>query len=1302
MYSKFTFVIPVFFLLLFVSSAFCADPTWVPFRQGNPPDVPQITLLESNDDYVRYRVITSGMWVSDVIGTDMNTYQKLELRKERNDTEIGYPMLPRAPVNLAIPTGSTVSVSITYSNSQLFSGYYVAPYPTFDIDGNGHVIEIYTPDPSTYSTSSLYPTTAWLTRDQGKFRTQETIGVDVHPIRCRLVPQTIEVSDTMEVRVDFNGGVGGALQELGIFAVSARMAFLNYDLLGEPVYNGGMGSVAVRDADEWENNWALYPCDYLIVVPNDDWLAEEVGFLNDVISFASMRASISNFDISIIKLGNAVDPNDGQLDPVQPDFYQPEFPPVIYADGCFGSIREFAKGLYENGDANNTGDGILGFLLLVGDARDDSNLGEEEELSQHDWLIPSPMTFQERIPIDLSHAPIRQNGTDYFYGCLSEALPLDYDEWNQQWTTPPDIAIGRFPVGNAQEMNNIYNKMVTYCLGTTSTSYRNNLLGVAARTTDLRDQQKDWFRDAFGQWTNEINGSTYYGYGYTGDPEVTSNPLPHQLHTDNNEPNPWPDDITWITDKLQTGVGVYSFAGHGMPNYGLQYSYMGPNPSNKLYLMISYSCGSGWIDAYAEQMADNNFRYGGAGWNIDYDGFGEEMTVKSLTGSIGLIVSSRNLQRISSFMFEKVSNSLISEESTYVGQAFLGWQNDSPWEGFNHPLFHYLGDPALDIFMDTPPSVGTDITQNTQWSGQVYVYNSIRVRNNAILEIMPGAEITLLAPLILEDNAFLISAGTELNPVKIHGDKRSFIEIRDTGNAWFWDTKLYDMDFGIVGKAGSGVSMEDCTIRDCNIGAFFDECDFALLEDCEIYDVDYGVVGFYSDVDLTGNHLHDIVKCGIYSMHSGGLWRWNIVEEVQDGEVLGDGAYIFNASNPVLGGNDFRFNQRYGMKITGNAAPVFNSVVQNGNSIQNNLGEAQMYLHQANITLVNSHNNIMSPNDEGILIQDASNQVHDVRFNYFGNPALVNGDRFLPAGYTWNPPDQIPNVYFPIDNPPDPGDKGGLANIASDSLASRLFFSALEMVKDSSYHEAADLFYRIVRTYPNTVAAPMALIHWEGIYRRLNWDANQLIRYINTIAERNLPERMERTLHRIRTDAFILAEQWEEALDLCDLELQDRAIDRMDSAGVYIDIATILRRMNGENVLMDIDAVHRYRGMITTTDNEFLELLTDLGEGKIPDRELNNGEIPEQFVLYACYPNPFNAVTRIRYGLKEASKVKISVFDVNGREVVKLVNTEQQAGNYACLWDGHDRFNNPAASGLYFYTLDTGSFKTTRKMTLVK
>jgi len=89
--------------------------------------------------------------------------------------------------------------------------------------------------------------------------------------------------------------------------------------------------------------------------------------------------------------------------------------------------------------------------------------------------------------------------------------------------------------------------------------------------------------------------------------------------------------------------------------------------------------------------------------------------------------------------------------------------------------------------------------------------------------------------------------------------------------------------------------------------------------------------------------------------------------------------------------------------------------------------------------------------------------------------------------------------------------------------------------------------------------------------------------------------------------------------------------------------------------------------------------------------------LPTEFAVVGCYPNPFNPTTTISFELPVASSVSLTVFDLEGREVVGLADGFRQAGSHQVTFDG-----SGLASGIYIYRLEAGEFSTTGKMVMLK
>ncbi len=99
--------------------------------------------------------------------------------------------------------------------------------------------------------------------------------------------------------------------------------------------------------------------------------------------------------------------------------------------------------------------------------------------------------------------------------------------------------------------------------------------------------------------------------------------------------------------------------------------------------------------------------------------------------------------------------------------------------------------------------------------------------------------------------------------------------------------------------------------------------------------------------------------------------------------------------------------------------------------------------------------------------------------------------------------------------------------------------------------------------------------------------------------------------------------------------------------------------------------------------------------------------IPTENALLPNYPNPFNPETWIPYDLAQDADVAIHIYNIKGESIRQLSLGFQTAGTYrtrarAAHWDGNNETGEQVASGLYFYTLQAGQFKTTRQMVIRK
>jgi hypothetical protein len=103
-----------------------------------------------------------------------------------------------------------------------------------------------------------------------------------------------------------------------------------------------------------------------------------------------------------------------------------------------------------------------------------------------------------------------------------------------------------------------------------------------------------------------------------------------------------------------------------------------------------------------------------------------------------------------------------------------------------------------------------------------------------------------------------------------------------------------------------------------------------------------------------------------------------------------------------------------------------------------------------------------------------------------------------------------------------------------------------------------------------------------------------------------------------------------------------------------------------------------------------------IGYGSLVDVQ-TEFQLPEKYVLYQSYPNPFNPSTTIKYSIPSSDIITLKVFDILGREVATLVDEYKTTGTHSIEFNA-----GKFASGIYFYQLRTQNFVETKKMILLR
>jgi M6 family metalloprotease-like protein len=164
-----------------------------------------------------------------------------------------------------------------------------------------------------------------------------------------------------------------------------------------------------------------------------------------------------------------------------------------------------------------------------------------------------------------------------------------------------------------------------------------------------------------------------------------------------------------------------------------------------------------------------------------------------------------------------------------------------------------------------------------------------------------------------------------------------------------------------------------------------------------------------------------------------------------------------------------------------------------------------------------------------------------------------------------------------------------------------------------------------------------------------------------------------------------------------------------DTTRVSGQIAVILDLFEYQNILFDINAPCGH-SWLTEPNRQWTDALGRgmLGAAAIelllqaPTVASQDNYLPPAALSLSNYPNPFTGSTTMNYNIKEATPIKLEIYNLKGQLVKTLVNGISPKGNQTITWDGKDNNGRACTSGIYFSTLHSGNAKVSRKLLLYK
>ncbi|MDP8205388.1 MAG: T9SS type A sorting domain-containing protein [Candidatus Electryonea clarkiae] len=515
----------------------------------------------------------------------------------------------------------------------------------------------------------------------------------------------------------------------------------------------------------------------------------------------------------------------------------------------------------------------------------------------------------------------------------------------------------------------------------------------------------------------------------------------------------------------------------------------------------------------------------------------------------------------------------------------------------------------------------------------------------------------------------------------------------NSGTVTIIETTIKHAYDGIV-MAGGDLTAEDFIIDNCKYGLHITadmtaDISFGTIENCSI-------AGIYaSNVTALGDVL---------------------IEEL-DIAYNDIGVYLYNSSSPTFNDNYVYENDVNGMFATTNSnitIGVFTVLNQDGNRFMNNGADITGTTIGAELNILNSTPVWADIGNDFIDENEDENDNNEILIYYSGDEhefscsnTFFHGDEGVDHIEWFFPDDED---YFDLTDARFGDDDDDPYRGAYSISAFRIAY-ILKM--QGEYEEAADIFLELAEEEGN----PTALSQWiicqndlganvEDIIEELaDWIDHETLGYTaywTRIALQNQNEDFELSIAQL--DTFILeTETPEDSL-----------------AGVLGQLETYTQMYytgHGDNELqkgapvgdgqnsMGLSQMGMFSypvPMSLKDSHEKREALLHQIQNGVDKPDALSGTLPTEFELGSPYPNPFNPTVVVPFTTPSVSDIRLTVFDILGREVIRLIDGKSEVGRHKVVWNGTDSNGIPVSSGVYLINMKAGDYSATQKAVLVK
>jgi parallel beta-helix repeat protein len=599
-----------------------------------------------------------------------------------------------------------------------------------------------------------------------------------------------------------------------------------------------------------------------------------------------------------------------------------------------------------------------------------------------------------------------------------------------------------------------------------------------------------------------------------------------------------------------------------------------------------------------------------------------------------------------------------------------------------------------------PPNV----TVNRTWTGEVSTSFTITVSSGVSLTLQPGTHLHFNNGTQLIAYGALTAVGTEQEPIR-------FLK-SSTASNWLGihvesGLSPSELRHCVITDAITGVSvsssrfkLKESMISNCSIGIdisgyhpkLYYQVDTNTVQNCWTSGI---VINNADNVTIRDNTISGCTAGLVTTQSTARLYR-NVIESSSE-----EGVFAGEYSNPRFGdvllsdpGNNVIRSSRIAALHAVNSTPFLGMGCERVYGGWNSVYGDALLVHAEKGAYVTANWNWWGfdpPNEEQFLAQDVTID-YDCWMPYDPNegmrpsasPTLISGNK---GG----------------DDPPP------ILSITPEGIKLR---QALALRAQGEYRRALVVYANLIRTSPNAPEARIALSEARNTFYDFIHASNDTT--LQSVLEDSL-----RVYRNVHPNAFVRR--------LAKALLATEIVNRRDFASAIAEYEQLLQSATTDLerticlfALFNINA----QGTRDRRDAErYLAQLQTLSPGDIRTRiasarlasmieaEGGNGmqrpsvsgalesitSLPNEFALLQNYPNPFNPLTTIKYNLPTDSRVTLKLYDVLGREVLTIVDQQEQAGYHSTTLDA-----SRLSSGVYFYRLQAGVFTQTKKLVLLR